>query len=65
MKAPRTRQQVIGLFALAAVVLAVIFAVAPKSIVTTNAASTEVYGIDILGLTKNAKDLPIEQYAAY
>ena len=65
MKDPHTRQQMIGLFALAALVLAVIFAVAPKSIMTTNAASTEVYGIDILGLTKNARDLPVEQYAAH
>jgi hypothetical protein len=65
MKTLQTRLQVIGIFALAALVLAVIVTVAPKATVMTNAASTEVYGIDVLGLTKNAKDLPVEQYAAY
>jgi hypothetical protein len=65
MKTLQTRLQVIGIFALAALVLAVIFTVAPTATVMTNAASTEVYGIDVLGLTKNAKDLPVEQYAAY
>ena len=65
MKTLQTRLQVIGIVALAALVLAVIVTVAPKAMVMTNAASTEMYGIDILGLTKNAKDLPVEQYAAY
>jgi hypothetical protein len=65
MKTLQTRLQVIGIFALAALVLAVIVTVAPTATVMTNAASTEVYGIDVLGLTKNAKDLPVEQYAAY
>lgn len=65
MKTLQTRLQMIGIFALAALVLAVIFTVAPTATVMTNAASTEVYGIDVLGLTKNAKDLPVEQYAAY
>jgi heme/copper-type cytochrome/quinol oxidase subunit 4 len=65
MKNPQTRLQVIGIFALAALVLAVIFTVAPTATVMTNAASIEVYGVDVLGLTKNAKDLPVEQYVAY
>jgi len=25
----------------------------------------EVYAVDILGLTKTAKDLPVQQYAAH
>jgi heme/copper-type cytochrome/quinol oxidase subunit 4 len=65
MKTLQTRPQVIGILALAALVLAVIFTVAPAATVMTNAASTEVYGVDVLGLTKNAKDLPVEQYVAY
>jgi len=27
--------------------------------------STDIIGIDILGLTTAAKDLPVQQYAAY
>ena len=57
--------KVIGLLALAALILAGIFTVAPKATVTLNASSTEVIGIDILGLTKSAKDLPVQQYAAH
>ena len=57
--------KVIGLLALAALVLAGIFTVAPKATVTLNASSTDVIGIDILGLTKSAKDLPVQQYAAH
>ena len=65
MKTLQTRLQVIGIVALAALMLAVIVTVAPNAMVMTNTASTEMYGIDILGLTKNAKDLPVEQYAAH
>ena len=59
------RKQSIALLALAAVVLAIIIMVAPHARTITNEASTEVYGIDILGLTKNAKNLPEQQYAAH
>jgi hypothetical protein len=59
------RIQVIAALALAAVILAVIFAVAPKSILIANEVTGEVYGIDVLAITKNAKDLPVEQYAAH
>jgi hypothetical protein len=59
------RKRLTALLALAAVVLAVIIAVAPHARTVTNEASTEVYGIDILGLTKSAKNLPEQQYAAY
>ena len=50
---------------IATVILAVIIVVAPHARTITNEASTEVYGIDILGLTTAAKDLPEQQYAAY
>ncbi len=59
------RRQLIALLALAAVVLAVIIAVAPHARTITNQASTEIYGIDILGLTTAAKNLPEQQYAAH
>ena len=59
------RKQLIGLLALAAAILAVIVVVAPHARTITNEAATEVYGIDIAGLTKAAKHLPEQQYAAY
>jgi len=59
------RKQSITLLALAAVVLAVIIMAAPHARTITNEASTEIYGIDIAGLTKAAKDLPEQQYAAH
>ncbi len=59
------KQTVFGIALLAAAMLATIFGIAPHSSVTTNAASTEIIGIDILGLTKSAKDLPDHQYAAH
>ncbi len=58
-------RNIIGLLGLAAFILAGIFTIAPKATVTMNASSTDVIGIDILGLTKSAKDLPVQQYAAY
>jgi len=54
-----------SLLVLAGLVLAVIVMVAPKASVTTNHASTEIIGIDVLGLTKSAKDLPTQQFAAH
>lgn len=59
------RRQTIALAALAAAIMAVIFGVSPKAKVTLNQASTEVLSVDILGLTKAAKDMPTQQYAAY
>ena len=54
-----------SLLVLAGLVLAVIVMVAPNASVTTNHASTEIIGIDVLGLTKSAKDLPTQQFAAH
>jgi len=59
------RKELIALIAVAALVVVGIVWVSPKATVIANEASTEVYGIDILGLTGKAKDLPVEQYAAY
>ena len=59
------RIQVIGALALAALILAVIVAVAPQATLIANETTGEVYGIDVLAITKNAKDLPAQQYAAH
>jgi len=58
-----TRTQVTAVPATAAVILAVIFMVAPQATVVTGA-SDEVIGIDIIGITKNAANLPEQQFAA-
>lgn len=59
------RTRIIGLMALAALILAVIWFVSPRATVIANKASGETYGIDILGLTTQAKDLPERQYAGF
>lgn len=57
--------KIFAIVALAAVILAVIISVSPHATTLANEVSGEVYAIDILGLTKNAKDLPVQQYAAH
>lgn len=59
------RMQIAVVTALAAAVLAIIFAVSPHATLVANEVSGEVYAIDILGLTEQAKDLPQQQYAAH
>jgi len=59
------RTKVIALLTLAALILAAIFAVSPRATLIANDTTGEVYGIDVLGLTEQAKDLPVQQYAAY
>ena len=58
------RMQVVAMIAVAALGLAVISVVSPTATIIANEASTEIYGIDILGLTRNAKTMPVEQFAA-
>jgi hypothetical protein len=53
------------LLALAAIIVAVIIAMSPNVTTIANEASTEIYGVDILGLTKNAQDLPEQHYTAH
>jgi hypothetical protein len=60
-----TQMLVARLLGLAALLVAIIFAVAPRAIVTTNPASTEILGIDVLALTKAAQDMPTQQFAAH
>jgi hypothetical protein len=59
------RTKILAIVALAAVILAVILVVSPHATIVANEVSGEVYAIDILGLTKSAKDLPVQQYAAH
>jgi hypothetical protein len=59
------RQKFVGLLALAAIILGAIFIVSPKATITTNAASTKLLGLDIWSITKAAKDLPEQNYAAH
>jgi hypothetical protein len=61
----KTRMEVIAALALAALIVSVIAAVAPKATIIANDVTGEVYGIDVLAITKDAKDLPVEQFAAY
>ena len=56
---------IIGLMALAALILGLIWFVSPHATVIANEVSGETYGIDILGLTKQAKDLPEQRYAEF
>ena len=51
--------------ALAAFILAIIFSISPKVETTANEAMVGAYGIDILGLTRNARNLPEEDYPAH
>jgi len=55
----------LAILTLAAVILAVIVSISPSASVVVNEVTGEVYAIDILGLTKDAKDLPTQQYAAH
>jgi len=51
--------------AFAAVILAIIFAIAPKVETIADEASVGTFGIDTTGLTRNAGRLPEHEYPAY
>jgi len=59
------RTKILAILTLAALILAVIVSISPSASVVVNEVTGEVYAIDILGLTKDAKDLPSQQYAAH
>jgi hypothetical protein len=59
------RTRVLAILTLAAVILAVIVSISPHVTTVANEVTGEVYAVDILGITKNAKDLPVQQYAAH
>lgn len=60
-----TRTQVTAALAAAAIVLAVILAASFQATIVANEASGEIYGVDILGLTKNAQNLPEQQFPTH
>lgn len=51
--------------ALTATILGMIIAMTPKGETITDPAFVASHGIDILGLTRNARSLPEEDYPAY
>ena len=57
--------QVTIVLASAAVVLALVLAISPQTTIVAKEASSEISGIDILGITKNAKNLPEQQFPAH
>ena len=61
----KMRNQFISLLALAALILGGIFIVAPKAMMATNHASTEVVSLDLAGLTQNAKAMPVQSFPAH
>jgi hypothetical protein len=48
------QKQIIALIGLAAFVIAVIWTVAPRAVITLNEAGTELVAVDVLGLTKES-----------
>jgi hypothetical protein len=61
----KTRTQVTAILATAALVLALIVTVAPHTTTVANEVSGEIYGIDILALTKKATNLAEQQFPAH
>ena len=60
------RSHVVGLIALAALVLAAIFAIAPHATIIANDVSGEVYGIDVAGFTTPSSDeIPAQRVAKH
>lgn len=53
------------LIAISLIILGAIVMVAPHAELVASEVSAEVYGVDILGLTKNAGHLPEEQFAGF
>ena len=59
------RSQVAAALAAAALVLTIIFAISPHGSIVANEASSDMYAIDILGITKNAGLLPEQQFTTH
>jgi hypothetical protein len=60
------RSHIVGLAVLAALVLAIILAIAPRTTLITNVVSGEVYGIDVTGFTATDADgAPAQRYARH
>lgn len=59
------RKEVIVPLFLSGLILGGIMVISPRATTIINEASTEIYGIDIMCLTKNAKDLPVQQFPTH
>jgi hypothetical protein len=57
------RTKTFSLLALAALIIAAVVLVSPHAWTVAHQATGD--SVDILSLTKNAKDLPVEQFAAF
>jgi hypothetical protein len=60
----KRRKRVTIALASAAAALAVILAISPHATIIADGASSEIPSVDILGITKNAKHLPTQQFPA-
>ena len=63
-----TKMDTQGMIALAstvAVLAVVVLALSPPVTIVANEASGDIYGVDILGITKNAGNLPEQQFPAH
>lgn len=58
-------RQMIGLTALATLIMALICVVAPRAAVTLNEAGTDVASIDILGLTAGGDEISAQSRIAH
>jgi|GraSoiStandDraft_44_1057316.scaffolds.fasta_scaffold585755_2 hypothetical protein len=59
------QKQMIGLAALATLVMALIWVTAPRAAVTLNAAGTDLAGIDLLGLTGGDDEISAQRRSAH
>ena len=57
--------KLIALFAIAMLVVVGTVLVSQRTTAVTNQTSTQGATMDIMGLTKNAKDLPVESFPAH
>jgi hypothetical protein len=60
-----TRTQVTVALAAAALFLAIILGISPHATIVAGEASSDIYGIDILGITKAAQILPDQQFPTH
>jgi hypothetical protein len=60
-----TRTQVTMALVASALLLAVIFALSPHGTIVASKASSDILGIDILGLAENANILPDQKYPTH
>jgi hypothetical protein len=60
-----TRTHVTAALAAAAIVLAVILAASPQATIIASEAPGEIYGVDILGLTQHAQNLPEQHFPTH